>query len=55
MSFLSAQESLIGDLLSMDIGAPPAPAAPAALDLLAGGLDVLVRTARTHSPYINIH
>ncbi|CAH2093666.1 unnamed protein product [Euphydryas editha] len=39
------QESLIGDLLSMDIGAPPAPAAPAApaaLDLLAGGLDVLL-------------
>ncbi|XP_046963890.1 AP-1 complex subunit beta-1 isoform X1 [Vanessa cardui] len=40
------QESLIGDLLSMDIGGPPAPAAPAApasnLDLLAGGLDVLL-------------
>ena len=37
------QESLIGDLLSMDIGGPPAPAAPASnLDLLAGGLDVLV-------------
>ncbi|XP_045453875.1 AP-1 complex subunit beta-1 [Melitaea cinxia] len=36
------QESLIGDLLSMDIGAPPAPAAPATLDLLAGGLDVLL-------------
>ncbi|XP_063388957.1 AP-1 complex subunit beta-1 [Cydia fagiglandana] len=37
------QESLIGDLLSMDIGAPPAPAAPASsLDLLAGGLDVLL-------------
>lgn len=38
-----AQESLIGDLLSMDIGGPPAPAAPTSnLDLLAGGLDVLV-------------
>ncbi|XP_050667407.1 AP-1 complex subunit beta-1 [Leptidea sinapis] len=42
------QESIIGDLLSMDIGAPPAPApaapvAPASnLDLLAGGLDVLL-------------
>ncbi|XP_026313473.1 AP-1 complex subunit beta-1 isoform X1 [Hyposmocoma kahamanoa] len=36
------QESLIGDLLSMDIGGPPAPAAPASnIDLLAGGLDVL--------------
>ncbi|CAB3222116.1 unnamed protein product [Arctia plantaginis] len=40
------QESLIGDLLSMDIGGPP-PAAPAPtsnLDLLAGGLDVLLGT-----------
>ncbi|XP_041971743.1 AP-1 complex subunit beta-1 isoform X2 [Aricia agestis] len=37
------QESLIGDLLSMDISGPPAPAAPASnLDLLAGGLDVLL-------------
>ncbi|XP_013184233.1 AP-1 complex subunit beta-1 [Amyelois transitella] len=36
------QESLIGDLLSMDIGAPPAPAPQANLDLLAGGLDVLL-------------
>lgn len=37
------QESLIGDLLSMDIGGPPAPAAPASnVDLLAGGLDVLL-------------
>ncbi|XP_052739024.1 AP-1 complex subunit beta-1 [Bicyclus anynana] len=37
------QDSLIGDLLSMDIGGPPAPAAPASnLDLLAGGLDVLL-------------
>lgn len=39
------QESLIGDLLSMDINAPPAPvpAAPASnVDLLGGGLDVLV-------------
>ncbi|XP_063541262.1 AP-1 complex subunit beta-1 [Cydia strobilella] len=40
------QESLIGDLLSMDIGAPPLPAAAPAssnnLDLLAGGLDVLL-------------
>ncbi|XP_062561084.1 AP-1 complex subunit beta-1 isoform X1 [Armigeres subalbatus] len=40
------QESLIGDLLSMDIGAPAAPAAPAAntsnVDLLGGGLDILL-------------
>ncbi|XP_063833007.1 AP-1 complex subunit beta-1 [Ostrinia nubilalis] len=37
------QESLIGDLLSMDIGAPaPAPAPAASADLLAGGLDVLL-------------
>lgn len=40
------QESLIGDLLSMDINAPAAPAAapvPASnIDLLGGGLDVLV-------------
>ncbi|CAH0713663.1 unnamed protein product, partial [Brenthis ino] len=37
------QESLIGDLLSMDIGGPPAAPAPASnLDLLAGGLDVLL-------------
>lgn len=40
------QESLIGDLLSMDIGTPAAPvaAAPAAsnVDLLGGGLDVLL-------------
>uniref|UniRef100_A0AAG5D0I7 AP complex subunit beta n=1 Tax=Anopheles atroparvus TaxID=41427 RepID=A0AAG5D0I7_ANOAO len=40
------QESLIGDLLSMDIGAPAAPAAPAPtnsnVDLLGGGLDILL-------------
>lgn len=39
------QESLIGDLLSMDIGAPVAPVVPVAasnVDLLGGGLDVLV-------------
>jgi AP-1 complex subunit beta-1 len=41
------QESLIGDLLSMDIGAPAAaPAAAAApqsnIDLLGGGLDILL-------------
>lgn len=41
------QESLIGDLLSMDIGAPVAPAAPSAapqsnVDLLGGGLDILL-------------
>ena len=46
-SYFNIQESLIGDLLSMDIGGPPpAPAAAAppssALDLLGGGLDVLV-------------
>lgn len=39
------QESLIGDLLSMDINAPAAPAVPVAtsnVDLLGGGLDILV-------------
>ncbi|XP_077296460.1 adaptor protein complex 1/2, beta subunit isoform X2 [Arctopsyche grandis] len=42
------QESLIGDLLSMDIGGPPpapisnTPAPSATLDLLGGGLDVLL-------------
>lgn len=40
------QESLIGDLLSMDIGAPLAVAAPTIpqsnVDLLGGGLDVLL-------------
>jgi AP-1 complex subunit beta-1 len=52
---ITAQESLIGDLLSMDIGGPVVPVAvasvPAAqpqagfstgLDLLGGGLDTLV-------------
>ncbi|KAH8235391.1 hypothetical protein KR059_000490 [Drosophila kikkawai] len=39
------QESLIGDLLSMDINAPAMPSAPAAtsnVDLLGGGLDILL-------------
>lgn len=40
------QESLIGDLLSMDIGAPVPSATPAApqnnIDLLGGGLDMLL-------------
>ncbi|ALC49947.1 Bap [Drosophila busckii] len=40
------QESLIGDLLSMDINAPALPAAPANttsnVDLLGGGLDILL-------------
>lgn len=52
-SVIPAQDSLIGDLLSMDIGGPTVPAAnPApvaqtgfggAMDLLGGGLDTLVR------------
>lgn len=49
-TIIPTQESLIGDLLSMDIGGPTAPAAPQAqaaaasnLDLLGGGLDGLVR------------
>ncbi|GAB0088065.1 AP complex subunit beta [Sergentomyia squamirostris] len=39
------QDSLIGDLLSMDIGAPMAPVAETAasnVDLLGGGLDILL-------------
>lgn len=37
------QESLIGDLLSMDINTPSMPAAaPTNVDLLGGGLDILV-------------
>lgn len=40
------QDSLIGDLLSMDIGTPAVPVAPAVassnVDLLGGGLDVLL-------------
>ena len=41
------QESLIGDLLSMDIGAPVPPVVPSAIpqsnvDLLGGGLDILL-------------
>lgn len=43
------QESLIGDLLSMDIGAPVPPVVPAAptsnVDLLSGGLDILMGAA----------
>lgn len=49
-TIIPTQESLIGDLLSMDIGGPTVPAAPQAqaaaasnLDLLGGGLDGLVR------------
>lgn len=43
-SVIPNQESLIGDLLSMDIGAStPAPTAPTpAIDLLGGGLDSLL-------------
>lgn len=45
------QESLIGDLLSMDIGAPAAPVVPTAntsnVDLLGGGLDILLGTNPT--------
>ncbi|XP_045539013.1 AP-1 complex subunit beta-1 [Papilio machaon] len=36
------QESLIGDLLSMDISGPPAAAPASNIDLLAGNLDVLL-------------
>lgn len=47
------QESLIGDLLSMDIGSSGPSAATAAapvsnVDLLGGGLDVLVSTQFTY-------
>lgn len=43
-SVIPAQDSLIGDLLSMDLGAPApmAAPAPATVDLLGGGLDGLV-------------
>lgn len=43
-SVIPAQDSLIGDLLSMDLGAPAPMAvpAPATVDLLGGGLDGLV-------------
>lgn len=46
-SVIPNQESLIGDLLSMDIGAPVPAAAPSAapqsnVDLLGGGLDILM-------------
>lgn len=45
-SVIPNQESLIGDLLSMDIGGPVPAAAPAApqsnIDLLGGGLDMLL-------------
>ena len=48
-SVIPAGESLIGDLLSIDLNAPPtvtappAPAPSASVDLLGGGLDSLVR------------
>ena len=47
-SIIPSQDSLIGDLLSMDINPPqvsqqPTQAAPYATDLLGGGLDALVR------------
>ncbi|XP_034230558.1 AP-1 complex subunit beta-1 [Thrips palmi] len=48
-SIIPTQESLIGDLLSMDISGPAAPAAPqtqpagsSGLDLLGGGIDTLL-------------
>lgn len=48
---IPSQESLVGDLLSMDIGGTPAAAPPAAaapsVDLLGGGLDVLLGGADT--------
>ncbi|XP_053617404.1 AP-1 complex subunit beta-1 isoform X2 [Plodia interpunctella] len=47
------QESLIGDLLSMDIGAPAAPAPASNLDLLAGGLDVLLGGGAPAEPAAN--
>lgn len=50
------QESLIGDLLSMDLGGPPAVPTPAPVvaptsnvDLLGGGLDVLVNISNSDS------
>ncbi|XP_030378747.1 AP-1 complex subunit beta-1 [Scaptodrosophila lebanonensis] len=47
------QESLIGDLLSMDINAPTIPAAPATtsnVDLLGGGLDILLGAPAEPAP-----
>ncbi|KAK6640713.1 AP-1 complex subunit beta-1 [Polyplax serrata] len=53
-SVIPAQDSLIGDLLSMDLGAPaPATAAPqqtSAMDLLGGGLDGLLGGDSTPAP-----
>lgn len=57
-SVIPAQDSLIGDLLSMDIGGPPAAAAPAAptgmgLDLLGGGLDGILGGADPPAPAVS--
>lgn len=49
---IPSQDSLIGDLLSMDINAPAAPSTAApitnSVDLLGGGLDILVRNIFLH-------
>ncbi|XP_063980055.1 AP-1 complex subunit beta-1 isoform X1 [Diachasmimorpha longicaudata] len=56
---IPAQDSLIGDLLSMDIGGPtPAAATPAAptgmgLDLLGGGLDSILGGGDTAPPAVS--
>lgn len=64
-SIIPTQESLIGDLLSMDISGPAAPAAPqtqpagsSGLDLLGGGLDTLVSLCKVYhycEPYFYLH
>ncbi|XP_034951483.1 AP-1 complex subunit beta-1 isoform X1 [Chelonus insularis] len=54
---IPAQDSLIGDLLSMDIGGPPvvpaAPAASAGLDLLGGGLDGILGGTENSAPIVS--
>ncbi|XP_074111555.1 adaptor protein complex 1/2, beta subunit isoform X1 [Cotesia typhae] len=54
---IPAQDSLIGDLLSMDIGGPPivppAPVASTGLDLLGDGLDGILGGTETPAPAIS--
>lgn len=55
---IPSQDSLIGDLLSMDINAPAAPSAAApitnSVDLLGGGLDILVSIVFLHLESLSV-